>query len=166
ARDGGVATRGKRVSGFWGTLARRFSRDSLSTADASSPPKEEEEEVPSSVVTPTSRTTASAQRRDAESLEKLIASDGLLSRCPGCSLLSHKESGCNHMTCPLCATHWCLLCSEHLGTGDAAWAGVTRHYDDDGSSPCYGRKYDDPNAKVGAGTAARRRLRRFFTRRD
>lgn len=31
-------------------------------------------------------------------------------RCPACSILIQKTSGCNHMTCGECATHFCWVC--------------------------------------------------------
>lgn len=32
-------------------------------------------------------------------------------RCPNCSVLTQKASGCNHMTCQ-CKTEWCWVCGE------------------------------------------------------
>ena len=32
--------------------------------------------------------------------------------CPGCDHPTEKSSGCNHMNCPICDTHWCYVCNE------------------------------------------------------
>ncbi|KAM5538239.1 hypothetical protein V8D89_008126 [Ganoderma adspersum] len=34
--------------------------------------------------------------------------------CPGCELRVEKHSGCNHMTCIRCATHYCYRCGARL----------------------------------------------------
>nr|VWO96629.1 Uncharacterized protein [Ganoderma boninense] len=34
--------------------------------------------------------------------------------CPGCTLRVEKHSGCNHMTCIRCATHYCYRCGTRL----------------------------------------------------
>jgi hypothetical protein len=33
-------------------------------------------------------------------------------KCPGCSVPTEKNQGCNHITCKCCKTHWCYLCSD------------------------------------------------------
>jgi len=38
--------------------------------------------------------------------------------CPGCSILTEKDGGCNHMTCPQCKQEWCWICGD--GMEDAA----------------------------------------------
>lgn len=37
-------------------------------------------------------------------------------KCPGCGVLTDKNGGCNHMTCPVmnCRAHWCWTC-QYLG---------------------------------------------------
>lgn len=36
--------------------------------------------------------------------------------CPGCNVMTVKDGGCNHMSCP-CGTHWCYICGgESTGT--------------------------------------------------
>jgi hypothetical protein len=30
--------------------------------------------------------------------------------CPGCGLVTEKIEGCDHMTCAVCYTHWCMRC--------------------------------------------------------
>jgi hypothetical protein len=36
-------------------------------------------------------------------------------RCPGCGVISNREYGCSHMTCPIktCNTHWCWKCGKN-----------------------------------------------------
>jgi len=34
--------------------------------------------------------------------------------CPGCSILTDKISGCNHMTCSRCKREWCWMCGDSI----------------------------------------------------
>jgi hypothetical protein len=37
--------------------------------------------------------------------------------CPACSATVQRADGCNHMTCPTCASHFCYVCGETLEAG-------------------------------------------------
>ena len=37
-----------------------------------------------------------------------------VAKCPHCRVVTHKEGGCNHMTCGRCANHWCWVCRARL----------------------------------------------------
>lgn len=45
--------------------------------------------------------------------------------CPGCTLITEKNGGCNHMTCKKCKTHWCWVCKKNIENGIN---GVDKHY--------------------------------------
>jgi hypothetical protein len=45
---------------------------------------------------------------------------GDVKACPACGVMTHKSSGCNHMTCPACKGNWCWTCGKTLGAGKAA----------------------------------------------
>ncbi|KAJ6260546.1 hypothetical protein Dda_4772 [Drechslerella dactyloides] len=34
--------------------------------------------------------------------------------CPGCSVMTERAAGCNHLACP-CGAHWCYICGEMFG---------------------------------------------------
>jgi len=34
--------------------------------------------------------------------------------CPGCSILTDKINGCNHMTCSRCKQEWCWMCGDGI----------------------------------------------------
>jgi len=34
--------------------------------------------------------------------------------CPGCGILTEKNGGCNHMTCPQCKQEWCWICGDGI----------------------------------------------------
>lgn len=36
--------------------------------------------------------------------------------CPRCGITTHKESGCDHITCTKCNEHWCWRCGKGFGT--------------------------------------------------
>jgi IBR domain, a half RING-finger domain len=38
--------------------------------------------------------------------------------CPKCETPIQKSYGCNHMTCPVCSTHFCWFCMEVFGSHD------------------------------------------------
>lgn len=52
--------------------------------------------------------------------EKAIESEFRTKNCPGCSLQTEKNGGCNHMTCQQCRCDWCWVCGE-LIEGSIAW---------------------------------------------
>lgn len=35
--------------------------------------------------------------------------------CPGCRAPFEKKSGCSHMECPFCRTHFCNECHKNFG---------------------------------------------------
>jgi len=41
--------------------------------------------------------------------------------CPRCGVTTHKESGCDHITCR-CGEHWCWRCCKGFGTAEATYA--------------------------------------------
>ncbi|KAF8308213.1 hypothetical protein DL93DRAFT_2064234 [Clavulina sp. PMI_390] len=56
-------------------------------------------------------------------------------RCPGCSALAERISGCNHMICPQCGAHFCFRCGEKVPAADPY-----RHWREPGASrngDCY-----------------------------
>ncbi|KAJ2978061.1 hypothetical protein NQ176_g4026 [Zarea fungicola] len=64
------------------------------------------------------------------------AKDSTAKECPGCTTLTEKQGGCNHITCP-CGTHWCYVCGQKstawdiyghisLEHGGVAWDGFVR----------------------------------------
>ncbi|KAM0279890.1 hypothetical protein ACHAQH_004330 [Verticillium albo-atrum] len=36
-------------------------------------------------------------------------------QCPGCTTMTEKMSGCDHIECPNCQSHWCFQCGENVG---------------------------------------------------
>ena len=40
------------------------------------------------------------------------ASNNFVKKCPKCSIITEKSSGCNHITCSKCNFQWCWLCNE------------------------------------------------------
>ena len=40
-----------------------------------------------------------------------FAKKNFVKKCPNCSIVSEKNAGCNHMTCPKCKYQWCWLCN-------------------------------------------------------
>lgn len=66
--------------------------------------------------------------------------------CPECQAPTQLADGCNHITCPICHTHWCFYCGEkssaeeiyhHMNTKHGGyWTGVDgRVIRDDGEYP-------------------------------
>lgn len=58
------------------------------------------------------------------------------SPCPTCDTPAQKTSGCNHMICPKCQTHFCYLCSAWLA-GDNPY----KHFNTRGKF-CFERLFD------------------------
>lgn len=57
--------------------------------------------------------------------------------CPYCSIPCQKSSGCNHMTCAQCQTHFCYLCSAWLNPDH-----VYAHFNDGKIASCFQRLFD------------------------
>ncbi|EEY23973.1 dihydroxyacid dehydratase [Verticillium alfalfae VaMs.102] len=49
----------------------------------------------------------------AETTERKVAM--VMRECPGCSTMTEKISGCDHITCPNCDAHWCFQCGQDVG---------------------------------------------------
>ncbi|KAI1326758.1 hypothetical protein F5Y16DRAFT_373947 [Xylariaceae sp. FL0255] len=57
--------------------------------------------------------------------------------CPGCDTVTEKISGCGHITCPVCAAHWCYFCG-----GEFHYSEIYDHmYKEHGS--IFGGDYDE-----------------------
>ena len=51
-----------------------------------------------------------------------FAKNNFVKKCPNCSIITEKSSGCNHITCSKCQFNWCWLCNgkytnEHYKQG-------------------------------------------------
>jgi len=46
--------------------------------------------------------------------------------CPGCDAMTYKAGGCNHMTCPVCNTHWCWICRWKASNSDEIYSHLTQ----------------------------------------
>ena len=44
--------------------------------------------------------------------ELTVSSQNKYKSCPGCDVMTEKWSGCDHITCGNCNTHWCFYCGE------------------------------------------------------
>ena len=61
-----------------------------------------------------------------ESLNE-YAKNNFIKKCPNCSIITEKISGCNHITCYKCNYQWCWLCNEQY-TYDHFIQGKCRGY--------------------------------------
>jgi ATP-dependent RNA helicase DHX8/PRP22 len=68
-------------------------------------------------------------------LKKMITS-GKIKICPVCRAPIFRESGCNHMSCEYCKSHWCWLCKK---------VGIDySHFNsNNGSESCKGRLWEN-----------------------
>ena len=41
-----------------------------------------------------------------------FAKNNFIKKCPNCSIITEKSSGCNHIICSKCSYQWCWLCNE------------------------------------------------------
>ena len=60
--------------------------------------------------------------------------------CPKCHALTHKFTGCNHMTCSQCGQDWCWLCGEPI---DVSGLFPVHYARANIASPCAGRQFTD-----------------------
>lgn len=81
-----------------------------------------------------------SQRRNGElTAEELASQDYMQTHttpCPTCDVRCQKTSGCNHMICAKCNTHFCYLCSSWLNQGNPYGHFNTKE------SPCYQRLWE------------------------
>lgn len=47
--------------------------------------------------------------------------------CPKCKVLTFKDGGCNHISCP-CGCHWCYKCGEGFSTADKCYSHLTKKH--------------------------------------
>ena len=50
--------------------------------------------------------------KDIDSEIREYAQNNFVKKCPKCSIITEKNSGCNHITCTKCQHQWCWLCNE------------------------------------------------------
>ncbi|KFA46349.1 hypothetical protein S40293_08635 [Stachybotrys chartarum IBT 40293] len=77
------------------------------------------------------------------------------SPCPTCTAPAQKMSGCNHMRCSRCDTHFCYLCSSWLDPGNPY-----QHYNEQPNgkvTSCYMRLWEDEGDTNGFGPQMIRR---------
>ncbi|KAI9197375.1 uncharacterized protein BJ171DRAFT_520099 [Polychytrium aggregatum] len=72
-----------------------------------------------------------------------------IAKCPNsnCGLPIERSEGCNHMTCPQCHWHFCLLCNSVIAQArqaDQLAELLLGHYNAKGT-PCYAQLFTDPN---------------------
>ena len=47
---------------------------------------------------------------------KKYAKNNFVKKCPKCSIITEKNSGCNHITFTKCRHQWCWLCNQEYNT--------------------------------------------------
>lgn len=70
--------------------------------------------------------------RKAMAKEERVAMQGAMKGtkpCPQCGIITEKISGCNHMTCGTCKTHWCWVCGK-------SFENISWHYNPGNLSGC------------------------------
>jgi hypothetical protein len=50
-------------------------------------------------------------------------------KCPKCQVVTWKDGGCNHITCP-CGCHWCYVCGKGYRTGHEVYEHMSREHGD------------------------------------
>ncbi|KAH6695548.1 hypothetical protein F5X68DRAFT_163812 [Plectosphaerella plurivora] len=65
-----------------------------------------------------------------------VARESIMRECPGCSTMTEKASGCDHITCP-CGTHWCYQCGKACSQDD-----IYRHMSQEHGGYYGGQDYD------------------------
>jgi len=63
---------------------------------------------------------------------KEFAKKNFVKKCPKCSIITEKTSGCNHIICSKCNYEWCWLCNKRYRIG---------HYE---KGKCKGYQYFEP----------------------
>ena len=71
----------------------------------------------------------------AEGIEGLVRGKDF-QNCPKCHTVIHLETGCNHMTCKSCQTHYCYLCGKPISSQNPY-----QHFNTPGYE-CYHRLFD------------------------
>ena len=62
-----------------------------------------------------------------------FAKNNFIKKCPNCSIITEKNSGCNHIICSKCNYQWCWLCNEEY---------TENHYN---QGKCKGFQFFKPN---------------------
>ena len=79
--------------------------------------------------------------------EQIVDGPDILTKdCPGCGVTTEKSSGCNHIECAMCHTHWCYVCTNSFNNSGAVYKhmtdehggiGLDYDFDDDGEEDEY-----------------------------
>ena len=48
-------------------------------------------------------------------------------KCPKCKVLTYKDGGCNHISCP-CGCHWCYKCGAGFSNPDDCYDHMTEKH--------------------------------------